>query len=119
LAFFNHPARGAGVRFEGFATTPTDKIVGMELFNKSDGFDVYYYNDGFYPNDGNLGHYDEANIRGWRIGAAGNDDNHGGTWGTRTDFRTAILSENLTRADLLEAMQERRFYSTLDKNNAL
>jgi len=119
LAFFNHPGRGGNFQFERFATTPTDKIVGMELFNKTLGFDVYYYNDGFYPNDGNLNHFAEANSRGWRIGASGADDNHGGTWGTQTDFRMAILSEHLTRADLFEAMQERRFYSTLDKNLAL
>jgi len=115
LAFFNHPARGTDIYFEGFASTPTDKIVGMELFNKDRGYDVYYYNDGYWPDDGGLNHFAEANSRGWRIGASGADDNHGGTWGTRNDFRMAILAEQLTRADLFAAMEARRFYSTLDK----
>ena len=119
LAFFNHPGRGGSVHFEGFATTPTDKIVGMELFNKDDGYDVYYYNDGFYTNDGNLGHFAEANSRGWKIGASGSDDNHEGTWGTRADYRMAILANHLSRSELFTAMQARRFYSTLDKNLAL
>ncbi|MFC2116273.1 Ig-like domain-containing protein [Bacteroidota bacterium] len=119
VAFFNHPGRGGSVHFNGFATPPCYKIVGMELFNKALAYDVYYYNDGFYPNDGNLSPFAEANIRGWRIGASGGDDNHGGTWGTRTDYRMAILSEHLTRPELYAAMQARRFYSTLDKNLAL
>ena len=119
VAFFNHPNRGDGKVFGGFASEPTDKIVGMELFNSMDDFSVHYYNDGYWPDDGGLCHFDEANSRGWRIGAAGSDDNHSATWGTRTDYRLAILSEHLTRADLLEAMRARRFYSTLDKNIAL
>ena len=119
LAFFNHSGRGGSFQFEGFTTTPSDKFVGMELFNKEDGYDVYYYNDGFYPNDGNLGHFAEANIRGWKIGASGSDDNHAGTWGTRTDYRMAILANHLSRSELFAAMQARRFYSTLDKNLAL
>jgi hypothetical protein len=119
LAFFNHPGRGGSIQFEGFTTTPSDKFVGMELFNKEDGYDVYYYNDGFYPNDGNLSPFAEANVRGWKIGASGSDDNHAGTWGTRTDFRMAILAKHLSRSELFAAMQARRFYSTLDKNLAL
>ncbi len=119
LAFLNHPGRGGAVHFEKFSTAPNDKIVGMELFNKTDAFDVYYYNDGFYPDDGNLCYFAEANSRGWRIGASGSDDNHAGSWGTRTDYRMAILADQLSRPELFTAMQARRFYSTLDKNLAL
>lgn len=68
VAFFNHPGRGGSVHFEGFTTTPTDKIVGIELFNKTAPFDVYYYNDGFYADDGGLNHFSEANSRGWKSG---------------------------------------------------
>ncbi len=119
VAFFNHPNRGDGKSFEGFVSRPCSKVVGMELFNSMDDFSVHYYNDGYWPDDGGLGHFDEALTRGWRIGAAGSDDNHAATWGTRTGYRLAILSDHLTRADLLEAMRARRFYSTLDKNIAL
>jgi hypothetical protein len=119
VAFFNHPGRSSNNEFGKFATTPTDKIVGIELFNQTNGFSKYYYNDGFYPNDGNLNCFSEANSRGWRIGASGSDDNHEATWGKRVGYRMAILANNLTRSELFEALQARRFYSTLDKNLAL
>jgi len=119
LAFFNHPNRGEGKVFGGFASAPCYKFVGMELFNGRDDYSMHYYNDGYWPDDGGLNHFSEANSRGWKIGASGSDDNHAGTWGTRTDYRLAILSEHLTRAELFAAMEARRFYSTLDKNLAL
>jgi hypothetical protein len=121
MAFFNHPGRqdSTGVEFNHFATTPSDKFVGMELFNKADDFDTYYYNDGYYSNDGSKGFFDEALARGWDIGAAGGDDNHSGTWGTATDYRLAVLATAKTRAAITEAMQARRMFSTLDKNLTL
>ena len=69
--------------------------------------------------DNNKSYFDEANSRGWKIGASGSGDNHFGTWGTAFPYRLAVLSNNLTRTDLLEAMRARRFFSTLDKNISL
>lgn len=117
-AFFNHPGRqnSTGQEFGQFADTPSDKFVGMELWNKNDIYNVYYYNDGYYPNDGNLGFYDEALTNGWKIAAGGSSDNHSGTWGTDNDYRLAVLANNLTRDDLYNAMLEKRFFSTLDNN---
>ncbi|MDQ1297449.1 MAG: putative metal-dependent phosphoesterase TrpH, contains domain, partial [Bacteroidota bacterium] len=121
IAFFNHPGRedDIGLEFSHFTTAPSDQVVGMELWNKSTAYSFYYYNDGYYTNDNNKGYYDEANSRGWKIGASGSGDDHNGTWGTAQPFRLAILADTLTRADLLAAMQARRFFSTLDKNLAL
>jgi hypothetical protein len=121
IAFLNHPGRqdGTGKEFDHFAATAIDNMVGMELWNKSDPFTDYYYNDGFFTNDNNKGYFDEANYRGWKVGASGAGDNHYGTWGAANDFRMAILANSLTHADLLEALQVRRFFSTLDKNIAL
>jgi len=108
MAFINHPY---GIHYALFDNSPPcDRIVGMELFNKKDGFNVYYYPTNYYA---------DANLRGWKIGASGSDDNHKGTWGVRTDWRMAILSKQLSRPELFAAMQARRFYSTLDKNLAL
>ena len=76
VAFFNHPNRGEGKSFEGFVSRPCSKVVGMELYNSTDDFSMHYYNDGYWPDDGGLSHFDEALTRGWRIGAAGSDDNH-------------------------------------------
>lgn len=121
IAFFNHPGweTTATKEFNHFTNTPSDKFVGMELWNDHDGFSKYYYNDGYYSNDGNKGYYDEALIRGWKTGAAGADDNHTATWGTATDFRVGVLATSLSRTEILNAFKARRFFSTTDKNISL
>lgn len=118
IAFFNHPGWDifASKEFNHFTDAPSDKFVGMELWNDHDGFSKYYYNNGYYSNDGGKGYFDEALIRGWKIGAAGSDDNHTSTWGTATPWRVGVLANSLTRTSILEAFQARRFFSTLDKN---
>ena len=121
IAFFNHPGRqnGKNTEFEHFTRKPNLNFVGMELWNRNNDFSVYYYNDGYFPNDGNLGFYDEALIRGWKIGASGSEDNHTANWGNYSNFRTAILAKANTRKDITDALLKRHFYSTLDKNIAL
>ncbi|MBN1758877.1 MAG: CehA/McbA family metallohydrolase, partial [Chitinispirillaceae bacterium] len=119
-AFFNHPGRvGPPLESNLYASEPIEQFVGMELWNKSQRFDYYYYNDGLIPNDNNKSYYDEALSRGWRIGASGAGDNHWATWGTAVDCRMGILAPALTRKDILGALEARRFFSTLDKNIAL
>jgi hypothetical protein len=117
LAFFAHPgyADDNGTEFSHFNTFPSDKFFGMELWNGSDNFDRYYVNNGYFKDDGGLGYYDEAMQRGWKIGAAGNEDNHNANWGN-LDSRMAVLAGDLTRSSVWEALRSRRFYSTLDKN---
>ena len=88
----------------------------MELWNKADGFNRYYYNDGLFPDDNNKGFFDEALSRGWHIGAAGGGDNHSAKWGTAVDSRIGILAPACTRRDITDALTARRFFSTLDKN---
>ncbi len=121
IAFFNHPgwAWWAFQEFNHLTNAPSNKFVGMELWNDVDGFSKYYYNDGFYSNDGGKNYFDEALARGWKIGAAGSDDNHESTWGTRTPWRVGVLANALTRTDILNALIARRFFSTLDKNLSL
>jgi len=120
VAFFNHPGRQNKTEeeFGHFTGSPSRQFVGMELWNKSHHFSTYWDNDGYNPNN-NMGHYDEALSKGWRIGASGARDYHGqysGSWGA---FRMAVLASSLTRNHLLSAMRTRRFYSTLDKSIAL
>ncbi len=121
IAFFNHPGWDnlAYTEFDHFTDTPSEKFVGIELWNDHDGFSTYFYNDGFYSNDGNKSYYDEALIRGWKIGASGSDDNHSATWGTATPMRMAVLADANTRTDIMNALVARRFYSTVDKNLGL
>jgi hypothetical protein len=121
IAFFNHPGWDAFAvnEFNHFTNSPSDKFVGMELWNDMDGFSKYYYNDGYYSNDGNKGYYDEALIRGWKSGAAGADDNHDADWGTSTGYRVGVLANTLSRTSILDAFRARRFFATIDKNIAL
>ena len=121
VAFFNHPGRQdkTGIEFGHFQTATCPNFVGIDLFNKKNGFEVYYYNDGYRRDDRGKGYFDEALQLGWRVGAAGSDDNHQGTWGSRTDFRLAVLAGAKTRSAIYRAMVARRFYATLDKNLTL
>jgi hypothetical protein len=121
IAFFNHPGweSTAFLEFNKFSNTPSDKFVGMELWNDKDGFGKYYYNDGYYSNDGGRGYFDEALARGWKIGAAGSDDNHTSTWGTATNYRVGVLANSLSRTEILNAFLARRFFATIDKNISL
>lgn len=121
IAFFNHPGWEfyTYYEFNHFTDSPSPKFVGMELWNTQDGFSKYYYNDGFYGNDGNKGYFDEALIRHWKIGAAGGDDNHTANWGNVKPWRTGVLAMAKTRTDILNAYQSKRIFSTLDKTLVL
>jgi len=106
VAFFNHPGQ-YGYDFDDFNFNFIDKIVGMELWNRSQD----YYGTGSW--------YHNALDKGWYIGATGSQDNHGADWGTMNEWRMAILAPELTRESLYAAMKARRFYSTRDKNLVL
>lgn len=118
IAFFNHPGRynSTGHEFEHFQSPVTDRLVGIELWNRSDRFEQYYHNNGYFASDGNVGFYDEALQQGWLIGAAGGEDNHSGNWGQTTDCRLAVLASENTRDHLYQALKARRFFSTYDQN---
>jgi len=120
VAIFNHPGRqNREYEFNLFRSAPIDIIVGMELWNKSNAFATYFYNDGYVAGDSGRGFYDEALSHGWKIGAAGGGDNHTATWGTYVNHRIGVLAEELTRESLLAAFHARRFYSTLDRSIVL
>lgn len=53
---------------------------------------------------------------GFHLAPTGNQDNHQENWGTATEVRTAILSEQLTKPALLTALRARHTYATEDRN---
>ncbi len=120
FARFNHPGdyNLTGQEFSYFRLFPgmVDQMVGLELWNRSVSFDFYHYLGSW---DSPYGYLDNGNRKGWRLGALGAQDNHDGVWGTRNDFRTAVLAEELTREAILDAYRHRRFYSTEDKDLVL
>jgi hypothetical protein len=91
------------------------QMVGIENFNGNDGFDHYYY-DGSWWSFIPYSYWDVGNLRKWYLGSLGGQDNHSKRWGTRNQFRTAVLAEELTREEIVDAYMSRRFYATEDKN---
>ena len=110
IAFFNHPGQ-YGYDFDNFLFNYSDKIVGMELWNRDDD----YYGTNYYGN----GSWHNALGKGWYIGAAGSQDNHDADWGTLNEWRMAVLAQEWTRESIYAAMKARRFYSTRDKDLVL
>ena len=115
IAFFNHPGQ-YGYDFDNFLGYVSDKIVGMELWNRSD--DYYDQGSATGPNNNGIW-FDNALGKGWYLGAAGSGDNHYRDWGTQNEWRMAVLAEEKTRDSIYDAIKARRFYSTRDKNLVL
>jgi hypothetical protein len=120
IAMLHHPGRedDVGQEFTHFTADYCPKVVGIELFNKNDLFNVYYYNDGYYV-DNKTYLNEAADIsagRNWLIGAGGGLDVHDNTWAGVWNSRLAVLATAKTRSAIFEALQNKRFYSTLDKN---
>jgi hypothetical protein len=117
FARFNHPGDYDEFHLEHLHFFPllhaAPQIVGVELFNKDRSFDSYYYAGSWY---GPPSHWDVGNLSGWYLGALGGQDNHRQDWGTRNEFRTAVLAEELTRESVMEAYLSRRFYATEEKD---
>jgi hypothetical protein len=53
---------------------------------------------------------------GFRLAPTADQDNHFITHGSSTDHRTAVLAPALTKADILDAIRQRRVYASQDKN---
>ncbi len=120
VAFFNHPLPlQYSQLFNRFSDAPSERFVGMEVGYMDDGNHWHVYTDGLFPDDNDKSCFDEALVRGWKIGATVGGDNHSATWGTKSHGRMAILAHQLTREDILAAITARRFYATADKNIVL
>jgi len=115
IARFNHPGRDdpIGEEFRHFRLFPeaVPQMVGVEVWNRTNGLDVYHY-PGSWTSP--LSFLDFANRKRWRLGALGGQDNHDADWGIKSDFRTAVLAQALTREAVLDAYRHRRFYATED-----
>jgi hypothetical protein len=91
------------------------QMVGISTWCGTESFDTYYYSGSWFASLP-FSYWDVGNLRGWYLGALGGQDNHSPHWGTRNDFRTAVLAEELTREHIVDAYLNRRFYSTEDKD---
>ena len=117
FAQFNHPGdfNAIGTEFFHFKRYPLGvrQMTALELWNTNQSFDRYHY-AGSWKSD--TPYYDVANLKGWRIGAAGGQDNHREQWGFLNDFRVGVLAGELTREGIAEAFFARRTYATENSN---
>ena len=99
VAKFNHPGDGSGV-FDGMAYSEIgDKAMQMMEVR--------------HPVE------EQAFIRalnqGWHIAPDGSDDTHSANWGNVRSW-TVILAPGLSKENVLDALMNRRCFSTLDRN---
>jgi hypothetical protein len=119
FGIYNHPGAYDSIHteFEHLEMTESEVIpqmVGIETWNGSDSFERYYYRNKW--KNCQYSYLDTGNRNGWYLGALGAQDNHDRSWGTQNEFRTAVLAKKLTRAAIIAAYQNRRFYATEDCN---
>ncbi|MDP6801577.1 MAG: FlgD immunoglobulin-like domain containing protein [Gemmatimonadota bacterium] len=106
---FNHPysTGGAGIwaRFQDFtySTTGDMGVQFIEVLNgkRSSAYEPEYF---------------DCLSKGWHVGALGNQDNHQGEWGDQVNNvgnipLTGIWAPALTKADILQALANRRTYA--------
>lgn len=104
LAQFNHPGREPLVFHDlDYKSSVADNFFAIETGNKGTG-----NNDSEY-----LAYYPDALQNGWAVAPTNNQDNH--SLNTNT-HRTVIVAPELSRAALLDAMRNRRLYSSDDPN---
>lgn len=60
--------------------------------------------------------YDRALRMGWHISPVSNEDTHGANWTTSREETGAVLAEELTRENILNAMRLNRTYATTDRS---
>lgn len=109
LTSFNHPgSRGTVLRFEQFVLRMPlrPRMVGLEMFNKTDDYLLELDQDGRSP-------LVQCLDAGWRPGLIGVTDEHGRDWGRpQGKGRTGLYVRELSRAGVREALGARRSFAT-------
>ena len=106
---FNHPNSKFG-NFEDFKYSPqADKVICLlEVGNGS--------NKDISKNKRAHNMYQKALDKGWHIAPTCNQDNHKMDFGIANEYRTVVLSTDLTKEALYDGLRNMRVYATEDKN---
>lgn len=110
---FNHPGWDDMNLFENFnyLTQKNDNV--MELLEVGNGRGPLDHSGDY---DWYYGSYITALDKGWHIAPTNNQDNHKPTWLSDMPTRTAVLAYSLDRAHIIDAIKNKRVYSTEDEN---
>ncbi|MQL50951.1 hypothetical protein GFC01_01420 [Desulfofundulus thermobenzoicus] len=102
VAEFNHP-NWPSDSFNNLAYVPeVDRIVNLiEVGNGSPPYSYTRAEEWYY----------RALDNGWHVGAVNAQDNHSWNWGD-PDNLTVVVADQLTKDEFIEALRERRVYST-------
>jgi uncharacterized repeat protein (TIGR02059 family) len=102
VACFNHP-NWPSDSFNNLAYVPeVDRIINLiEVGNGAPPYSYSRAEEWYY----------RALDNGWRVGAVNAQDNHSWNWGD-PDNLTAVVADQLNKEELIEALRERRVYST-------
>ncbi|MFA5787902.1 MAG: CehA/McbA family metallohydrolase [Actinomycetota bacterium] len=118
LAVFNHPGGKSlsdvdpGMNWSDFAYVPSadDRMVGIEVYNDKDNYDVRGPAEGYYVH---------ALDRGWHLGALSGEDIHTTDWGKPAYPKTIVMATDRSEPALRAAMLARRFYTVRDSKTRL
>ena len=107
LAGFNHPNEAGNFDEYRFFGQVVDRLVSVELLNS---FDDYLYRG---TADGKESPLNAVLNAGWRVGALGVTDEHGGAFTVpEGKGRAGLWVSSLTRDGVREALAARRFFAT-------
>lgn len=102
VAVFNHPGEKQYDDWAGYSLAANRVLTMLEIINSNK--NIHY--QGFV----------RALDKGWKLSPVSGLDNHGLTGLEKGSSRTFVLATSRTRAAILEAMQQRRTYASLDSN---
>ena len=128
---FNHPATTTGGDFNNFGyTTDGDDVIcttavisgpasGFSTTQADTGNRYAGPNTAMYPSWATYDTYNRALGAGFHVAPVADADVHCSNYGTSVHDRTVILATSLTKANIMDALKNRRVFATSDANAQL
>ncbi|HWQ30404.1 MAG TPA: CehA/McbA family metallohydrolase [Negativicutes bacterium] len=114
ISQLNHPGKTFGDFADfGYYSKEADAVVNLIEVGNGEGA---IGSSGYFPS---YEYYTRALDKGWHVAPTNNQDNHKAGWITANDARTVVLSTDLTRSSIYEAIRSMRVYATEDKNQKI
>ncbi len=111
ISQFNHPGTTFG-DFSDFAhyDEEIDKLITLIEVGNGEGA---IGSSGYFPS---YEYYTRALDKGWHVAPTNNQDNHKGNWGDSNTARSVVLTDDLSREGIYDAMRNYRVYATEDND---